>query len=173
MDASRRHCYLHRGRGGHRNHTWPLVVVLRLVSGPGSLDDRLSVWKPRGRCRVQHGPHVCLAARAACHRTCQSRVVLDNCSVELDRSHRTRSGGGLWVEATDGIRAHSTWAHWTNAPRSRCCRPLFGCSSRMIEAGIDNSHLALCQNCVTTGPNQRQAASFTGTSTHSDVAGSR
>ena len=55
---------------------------------------------------------------------------------------------GYGLKFTDGIRAHSTWAHWTNAPKSRCGRPLFCCSSRMIEAGIDNSHLALCQNCV-------------------------
>src|SRR5215510_7758305 len=116
MDACGRDRDPHRGCGGNHNHAWPLVVVLRRVPGSGSLDDGVSAWKARRRCRVQHGPHVCLAARAAGRWTRQSRVVLDDCSIELDRSYRTRSGDGLWVEVADGIRAHGTWAHWTSAP---------------------------------------------------------
>jgi hypothetical protein len=111
-----------RSSVGGDGHSWQLGVVPGVVPDPRPLDVRVSVRNPRRCRRVQHRPHVRVAARVACDRTRTPRVVHDHCRFELDCPHCARSGVGLRPEAAHDVRAHSTRPDWTIAQRSTAGR---------------------------------------------------
>src|SRR3954462_604007 len=84
MDSRGRYGCASRDVMGGDGDSWQLGVVLRIAAGSGPVDGGLPVRQPRWCRRVQHGPHVCVAAGVAGHWPDRQKPMDDECRLELD-----------------------------------------------------------------------------------------